>query len=220
MIIIGHRGAKGEIRGNSLGSIQRAIDSGVDMIEFDVMNTLDNVPVLYHGLRFSSWGRKQLPEKLTFEELSALKPNIATLEQALEICGNMMLDVDIKTANVKPILDALENHFGRQRMIERVLISSHLSKTLVGARKLYPEIRIATYSNTNPISWLFHHWRVRLFAVGTPKKMRIFVQPLARLAGIETYVYSVNQKSLLKKYEKLGVWAVLTNRPSQVARKD
>jgi glycerophosphoryl diester phosphodiesterase len=46
--VIGHRGAAAEAPENTLPSFLRAIDQGVDAIEFDVQVTADDVPVVMH----------------------------------------------------------------------------------------------------------------------------------------------------------------------------
>ncbi len=46
--IFGHRGAAGLAFENTLDSIQRAMDAGVDGIEIDVWKTVDNEIVVFH----------------------------------------------------------------------------------------------------------------------------------------------------------------------------
>lgn len=216
MLIIGHRGAKGEIRANTVSSVRKAIEAGVDMVEFDVMTTKDSIPVLYHGFRLSSWGRRQLPEKLTFKQLLAVRPHINTLAEVLDECKNIMVNIDIKSYNVKPILDLVESKIGVEETIDKVIISSHLIKVLRRVRNLNPAIKLAYYTTFNPFFWIFYHLQVKLFAIGMHKRIRILIQPLAHAMHFKTYIFSVNNKKLLKKYEKLGTWGIITDRPSKL----
>ncbi len=59
-LCIGHRGASALAPENTLASLVRAVQIGVDMIEFDVRLTRDGIPVLFHdeGLERTtdSWG--------------------------------------------------------------------------------------------------------------------------------------------------------------------
>ena len=51
MLIIGHRGAMGHETENTLASIQKAMDLGVDMIEIDVFKIKSNEIVVFHDER-------------------------------------------------------------------------------------------------------------------------------------------------------------------------
>ena len=216
MLIIGHRGAKAETKPNTIQAVKHAIDSGVDMVEFDVMTTKDDIPVLHHGLRFSAWGRKQLPEVLTYNLLKALRPNTARLDEVLDLCvGKVGLDIDIKTRKVDAIVNTVKDHYNQAGSIKDFFFSSHMVQPLKRIQKRWPEAHIATYS-LNPFSWLVRKHRLKLFAVGFPKSQRILIQPLAHRLGLKTYAYSINSHDLAKKYKDYGTWAIITNRPSRV----
>ena len=45
---IGHRGAKGYAPENTLASFEKALELGVDMIELDVQNSKDFIPMVIH----------------------------------------------------------------------------------------------------------------------------------------------------------------------------
>ena len=47
-LVIGHRGAMGHETENTLASIQKALDLGVDMIEFDVFKIKSGEIVVFH----------------------------------------------------------------------------------------------------------------------------------------------------------------------------
>src|SRR5438477_13041721 len=47
-LVVGHRGNRSRIAGNTLESLQSAIDVGADAIEFDVRTSRDGVTVLMH----------------------------------------------------------------------------------------------------------------------------------------------------------------------------
>ena len=47
-LVMGHRGALAHAPENTLASLARAADEGADWVEFDVMLTVDDVPVLFH----------------------------------------------------------------------------------------------------------------------------------------------------------------------------
>ena len=91
--IYGHRGARGDIVENSLEGFKYTFDLGIKAIEFDVVVTKDNIPILFHDYRLNkdmvkdsngNWLDK--PDlkiiDLTYEEIStysidSLKPDSA-----------------------------------------------------------------------------------------------------------------------------------------------
>ena len=69
-MITAHRGASYEFPENTLLSMQKAVEAGADMIEFDLRGTKDQIPVLLHDQtidRTSNGTGK--PEEFTLEEL-------------------------------------------------------------------------------------------------------------------------------------------------------
>ena len=48
MLIIGHRGAAGLARENSLEALRAGLEAGADILEFDVRLTKDKIPVVVH----------------------------------------------------------------------------------------------------------------------------------------------------------------------------
>ncbi len=89
--IYGHRGARGDMVENSLSGLKYAFDLGIRAVEFDVVISKDNIPVLFHDYRLNpdlvkdssgNWiTDKNIKLKdLTYEEISkytieSLKPD-------------------------------------------------------------------------------------------------------------------------------------------------
>lgn len=89
MLKIGHRGACGYVAENTIESIEKAIELGVDGIEIDVFKCKSGELVLFHDQTLSNLvGRPEKIEKLTLEELSEClinnKYSIPTLKKVLE----------------------------------------------------------------------------------------------------------------------------------------
>ncbi len=51
--IYGHRGARGDIVENSIEGFKYTFALGIKAIEFDVVITKDNIPVLFHDYRLN-----------------------------------------------------------------------------------------------------------------------------------------------------------------------
>ena len=63
MLVIGHRGAMGHETENTLASIQKAMDLGVDMIEIDVFKIKSGEIVVFHDERLERLSNAGNPER-------------------------------------------------------------------------------------------------------------------------------------------------------------
>ena len=120
VMVAAHRaGHNGHVE-NSLSAIQHAIDIGVDIIEVDVKVTTDSVVVLNHDGKIDrTTNGTGDPEKYTWAELQKFRlempdgtltnERLATLEEALVMVkGKAMVDIDIKTSNLKPVTNVIK----------------------------------------------------------------------------------------------------------------
>ena len=96
--IVAHRGASGQPGvENTLESFQKAIELGVDMVEYDVRKTKDNVLVVYHDKNFAD----QPVSWYTYEEMEKEAKNrgfhVPLFVEVLELCnGKVFMDIEIK----------------------------------------------------------------------------------------------------------------------------
>ena len=128
VMVAAHRAAHKIHPENSLPAIQRAIDLGVDIIELDVKVSKDGVPFIMHdGTIDRTTNGTGDGEEYTIKELKSfrLKNNdgtfsnetIPTFEEALNITrGKALVDIDIKTNQLKPIVDVVK----KNNMVDQV----------------------------------------------------------------------------------------------------
>ena len=110
MIRIGHRGAAGLAPENTLRSIERALEVGVDMVEVDVVPLADGTLVLAHD--------------------SPAEPgNLPTLDEALAFVADRSVEVmlDVKGPGYER---ALVEAVRRAGLVERTLVSSCYPETV------------------------------------------------------------------------------------------
>jgi len=122
VMVAAHRAAHTIHPENSLPAIQHAIDLGADIIELDVKVSKDGIPFIMHdGTINRTTNGTGDGEKYTLEELKKfrLKNNdgtlsdetIPTFEEALNLTrGKTLIDIDIKTSQLKPIVDVVKKN--------------------------------------------------------------------------------------------------------------
>ncbi len=119
VMVAAHRAAHNGYPENSISAIKHAINLGVDIVELDVKTTKDGIPVLMHdGTIDRTTNGSGKPENYTLLELKTFRlkmkdgtltnETIPTLEEALKVVlGNIMVDIDLKTDNLEPIVKVI-----------------------------------------------------------------------------------------------------------------
>jgi glycerophosphoryl diester phosphodiesterase len=222
LIRVGHKGADGIVTGNTLASFDAALDVGVDMIEFDVLE-VDGRLVLAHDGR------------------DARRRDPATLEEGLDHLASaafhgLGLDVDLKLPGYEArVLEAL-----RERdMLARCLISSQYVASLADLRLVEPGVRLgwsvpkAARDYTKSSAYKVPAYAaLRAYRAAFPRRAaravrerrvdaimahwRLLSPALVRAvkrSGGELYVWTVDDKESIRRYERMGVTGVITDDP-------
>jgi len=222
MLTIGHRGAAGLEPENTILSFKRAIDLGVDMIEFDVQLCNSGEVVVFHDFTLDRCtnGNGLVIEK-TLDELKKLDAGkgqkISTLTESLESI-NRKVDINIelkgrstshKVANIiKHFID--NNHW----QMKDFIISSFDHDELLKFTKLMPEIKIGVLYKTIPDN--FNEMASALNAFSINANFKFIIKDIVRqihLKGYQTYAYTVNKKEDKLKMKEMGVDGVFTDFP-------
>src|SRR3990167_3474870 len=139
-LIIAHRGASACARENTLDAFKKAIDSGADMIEFDVRRTKNNVFIAYHDEHTQG----EMVKELTYEAAEELAGrhgfSIPTVEEVLEnTSGEIKLLVELKEEGYeKDVLEVLLKHFKDNDII----IASFNAPSLKIIKDNYPNLKV------------------------------------------------------------------------------
>lgn len=142
--IIAHRGASAVARENTLAAFVRAAEFGADAVELDVRRSGDDRLVLHHDARLAD-GRV-----IRATRAADLPDHVPTLDQALDVCDGMFVNIEIKNDPADPDFDptdwvarrvcaALTGRGGSRRW----LISSFRFETVGVCRAVMPSVRTA-----------------------------------------------------------------------------
>ena len=153
MILTGHRGAAALEPENTLLSMQKAIDLGVDQIEIDVHLTRDQHLVVIHDTTVdrTTDGQGAVAD-FALEEIKRLdagkKERIPTLQEVIDLVrGKVVLQIELKGPDTaEPVVRTVE-----QNNIEsEVLLTSFVHERLREARQLNPSLALGALWSQPP----------------------------------------------------------------------
>src|SRR5260370_40208040 len=155
MLRIGHRGAAGHAPENTLLSIQKAIELGVDIVDVDVRRSRDGELVLLHDKRVNRTtnGSGRI-EDLSFEEARRLDAGlgqaIPSLREALELVrGSVQLMIELKEPGIVPeVMNLIEDCHSSQE----VILASFYHPALIEVRRLQSTARTLALIDRVPVN--------------------------------------------------------------------
>lgn len=215
--VIGHRGAAGLEPENTLRSIRRAIEIGVDRVEIDVRVTKDGRLVVIHDetVDRTTNGHGYVRD-MTFEEIRKLDAGkgekVPTLEEALNLTrGKVILQIELKVAEAtEPTIELIEEN-GAER---EVVITSFIHSLLKKVRYLNPAIRTGA---------LFFDVQEDIFErtiSACAEAIHIYYRNItpklvenAHKRGLKVVAWNPDEVGDMKRIISLGVDAICSNRP-------
>jgi len=133
---VGHKGAADLVQGNTIASFERAVEVGVDMIEFDVLRLRDGAP----GLP----AERRSPLVIAHDWADAGSRAPLTLDEALDAftrppLDRVEIDCDLKLAGREAeLVDGLRAH----GLVDRAMVSTMYVQSLAAIRELEPGLRL------------------------------------------------------------------------------
>lgn len=234
--IIAHRGGGTLAPENTLAAMRCGRSYGFRAVEFDVMLSRDEVPILMHDPKFGRTvkGRGNVPD-FSAAELTAMDAGawfstefagepVPTYEQAFRFCSesNIWMNVEIKPApgfekqTGQVVAELTRDFLAREGNIDpgaRALFSSFSLEALAAAHAAVPEIPRGFLTDT-----IRPDWRARLVeleAVALHTNHKNLSASLARevtQAGFGLFCYTVNDPARALEILSWGVNAICTDR--------
>jgi glycerophosphoryl diester phosphodiesterase len=220
MYRIGHRGAAGHAPENTLRSVAKALELGVDLVEVDVQRSRDGRLVVIHDklVDRTTDGRGYVTD-LSFEELRRLDAGdgqkIPCLEEVLSLvddrAGIMLEIITPGTAG------AVHEAVWRAEFPGEVVYASFLHSELLDLHAREPAgSRLALLEGV-PIDALGFARAAKATHVGlsrdsiTPE----FLADLRR-EGLKVFVFTVNHPVEIQRVKSLGVHGIVSDHPERL----
>ncbi len=224
-LVFGHRGAKGHIAENTLSSIQKAIELGVDGIEVDVFRCGSGELVVFHDRSV-----EKLTNGIGFIEqmsLNSIKKlnvldqgKIPTLNEVLDLIdGQVILNIELKGSNTSFLTHQLLNSYFKSSnwKPEKIIISSFDWDELRAFYQLNKEIKIAILTEDDPVDAIPIAKELNAFSIN-PNHILLTKLNAAKIKSenISIYPWTVNEILDINKMKKIGVDGIITDYPEKV----
>ena len=220
MLKIGHRGAAGHAPENTLASLGKGIDLGVDAVEFDVQRTGDDALVLFHDRRVDRVtngqgviGELKLSELRKFD--AGHGQHIPLLEEALKaINGRVGAMIEIKIEGIATqVCRVVES----VRFSGPTIYASFFHKELVEVRRVLQSAQtLALFEGVpvNPMP-LITDSQATHAGIALDCLTQAFVNIL-QSQKIKVFVYTVDDPIDIQWVKSLGVDGIISNFPERL----
>jgi glycerophosphoryl diester phosphodiesterase len=223
-LVLGHRGASAARRENTLAAFAKAREFGADGVELDVRRTSDARLVVHHDPDAEGVG---LLAGSSFEAVRAARPDIPALDEALEACAGMVVNVEVKCLPWEP--DADDDRSVVRAVVELlrrtydgsaadVIVSSFDLGAVDAARAIAPELATGWLTSGQELAAAAstarehgHAWLNPDRAVALRTKRDDIVE--AQRNGVRVNVWTVDDPDEISTLAAAGVDALITNAP-------
>ncbi|MBT8238301.1 MAG: glycerophosphodiester phosphodiesterase [Croceitalea sp.] len=224
-LVIGHRGAMGYETENTLASIQKALDLGVDMIEIDVFKIKSGEIVVFHDERLERLSNSggNIEDFYIYDlKKVTLDGNhqIPQLQEVLRLIDNKVaLNIELKGANTADRVNFIMDYYIKQKgwSPENFVISSFKWDELRAMRQLNADIAIAVLTEDDPVKAIPVAKELNAVAIN-PWFKSLNAENVAKIqeAGYKVYTYTVNEPADIEKVLAFGVDGIFTNYPDRI----
>lgn len=215
LLRIGHRGAAGYAPENTLASLERAINLGVDLVEFDVRRTADGKLVLMHDDTVDRTTNGQgsiesLPLGVLRGLIAGGGERVPLLEEALGcLNGRAGVMIELKVAGIAAEVCATVKAANFQGA---VIYASFVHEELLTARSLMADAHTLALIEEAPID--LTAFAIDAKATHAGLALNVVTPPLVqalRAQGIKVFVYTVDEPQDIVRMKRLGVDGIISN---------
>jgi glycerophosphoryl diester phosphodiesterase len=222
MLRIGHRGACGYEPENTLRSFKKALELGVDMIEFDVALCKTGEVIVFHDKRVDLvTNQTGYVLNKSFDELRSYEmgkgERIPTLQEVLELIDRRTkVNIEIKGEDLKGHVFKILDEYVQKRgwVWDDFLISSFNHYELLGFRELCDKVKLGAIIAGIPIGYAECAAKVGAYSIHLSKEFinKALVDD-AHNRGMKVFVYTPNHPEDIALMKSLGVDGIFSDYP-------
>lgn len=218
MKIIGHRGAKGLAPENTLAGLETAIACHADEVELDVRVTSDGHVVLIHDKAIPGPDGVMLAvADHSLRELLAIRPDLPTLEQAIELVNQRVpMLIEVKRGTVAtPVAHSIGKYLAKGWKTTDFEFLSFDYSILRTLTRLLPEVPLVVNESWSGVRARFRARRLHTMRLNMNARWLWtgFLAPM-RQRGYLIAPYTLNDPAKARRWQRY-IYGVITDYPDR-----
>ena len=215
----------GHVTENTIPSIKKAIELGVDGIEIDVFRCKSGEIVVFHDKKLDRLTNSSgYIEDLSYDSINKIKVmgkyRIPQLLEVIDILPNeIFLNIELKGEETSQKVNEIVTEFinRTESKLDRFIISSFNWKELEKFRLFNSKIPIAVLTDTSPLNAISVAKKLNAVAINPNYKLlnKNTVNEIKK-EGLKIFPYTVNSLSDIDKMKTLGVDGIITDYPERI----
>lgn len=227
-LVIGHRGAKGHLAENTLPSIAKAIELGVDGVEIDIFRCASGELVVFHDKTLDKLTNTTgYIEQLTLDSIQKIEVlngfTIPTLEEVLDLIkGRVFLNIELKGTQTALLAnEVIQNYFEKAEWdSSKIIISSFNWEELKIFYSVNTQVSIAVLTEDDPLDAIPIAKQLKASTIN-PDFASLTASNVSKIKkeGFKIYTWTVNDPQKIAEMMTLNVDGIITDFPERVPKK-
>ncbi|WP_242527903.1 glycerophosphodiester phosphodiesterase [Allomuricauda sp. CAU 1633] len=223
-LVIGHRGAMGHETENTLVSIKKAMDLGVDMVEIDVFRIDSGEIAVFHDRTVDRLtnGSGMIEDYNMFAMRQLVVEGghrIPILQDVLKLINNQVaLNIELKGYKTADKVNQIVSYYISDRgwSPDNIIISSFIWDELREMRKINPEVKIAVLTEEDPLQAIEVAKELNAVAIN-PNYTTLTQENTDKIhdEDLKVYTWTVNEPEDIQRMKDFGVDGIITNYPER-----
>ena len=225
LLKIGHRGAKAHVAENTISSIKRALEFGVDAIEIDVHKCASGELVVFHDFTLDRMtnGSGEV-KKHTLTQLKNLMVkgiyNIPTLEEVLDVIDRQcIINIELKGSDTALATCKIISEYIKLKSWSRdhFLISSFQHEELRTVYDFNPRLRLGVLTKASVSDAITFAQAINAYAIHP--NVALLTKDnvsLAQNKGYKVITWTVNNKLTIERMKVYGVDGIISDNPELI----
>ena len=215
----------GHVTENTIPSIKKAIELGVDGIEIDVFKCKSGEIVVFHDKKLDRLTNSSgYIEDLSYDSINKIKVigkyRIPQLIEVIDILPNeIFLNIELKgEETAKKVNEIVTEFINRtESKLDRFIISSFNWNELEKLRSYNSKIQIAVLTDTNPLNAISVSKKLNAVAINPNYKLlnKNTVNEIKK-EGLKIFPYTVNSLNDIDKMKTFRVDGIITDYPERI----
>ena len=227
-LVIGHRGARGHLAENTLPSIAKAIELGVEGVEIDVFKCASGELVVFHDKTLEKLTNATgYIEQLSLDSIQKSEVlngfTIPTLEEVLDLIdGRVFLNIELKGTQTALLThELIQTYFEKDTWDpSKIIISSFDWEELKVFYSVNTEVAIAILTEDDPLDAIPISKQLKATAIN-PEHLSLNKSNVSKIKkeGLKIYTWTVNDLEDITAVMNLGVDGIITDFPERIPKK-